>query len=151
VSLVHVTTVIAAPPERVWRLVMDPNRLAEWVTIHHELKSASDGPAHSGSTMEQVLTLRGVHFTVNWQLVECDPPHHATWEGKGPAHSRAVTRYELGARDSGTCFEYTNEFHAPGGMLGTVASRVLVGGISEREAQASLRRLKSLLESSTDN
>ena len=43
-------------------------------------------------------------------------------------------------------FEYTNEFTPPGGMLGNVASRVIVGAASEREAQNSLRALKRLLE-----
>jgi carbon monoxide dehydrogenase subunit G len=146
-SVVHVRTVIAAPRERVWDLVMDPGRLGDWVTIHHHLKSATDGPVRTGSTMEQVLVLRGVHFTVKWRLVRCERPARAEWEGKGPAGSRAVTRYELSDADGGTCFEYTNEFFAPGGMLGNVASRVLVGGVSEREAQGTLRRLKSLLES----
>ena len=150
-SVVHVKTVIQAPVERVWDTVMNPQRLREWVTIHRELKSATDGPAHTGSTMEQVLILRGVHFTVKWQLARCDAPTDAEWAGKGPAGSRALTRYHLTAQDGGTCFEYTNEFSAPGGMLGNVASRVLVGGVSEREAQASLVRLKSLLESGTDN
>ena len=28
---------IAAPPEQVWELVMDPQRLEEWVTTHHSL------------------------------------------------------------------------------------------------------------------
>ena len=43
-------------------------------------------------------------------------------------------------------FEYTNEFTVPGGRLGSVASRVIVGAASEREASNSLSRLKALLE-----
>jgi hypothetical protein len=39
-----------------------------------------------------------------------------------------------------------NEFTPPGGRLGTVASRVIVGAASEREANSSLARLKALLE-----
>ena len=45
-------------------------------------------------------------------------------------------------------FAYTNEFHLPGGRLGNVASRVIVGATSEREANNSLARLKALLERS---
>jgi hypothetical protein len=48
--------------------------------------------------------------------------------------------------DGATEFDYTNEFTPPGGRLGTVASRVIVGAASEREAQKSLDRLKALLE-----
>jgi hypothetical protein len=97
--------------------------------------------------MDQVLHLRGVSFRVHWMLVELNPPNHAQWEGQGPAHSRARIRYELSADgDNATVFDYTNEFNPPGGRLGTVASRVIVGAASEREATSSLARLKALVE-----
>ena len=65
----------------------------------------------------------------------------------GPAQSRARIRYALMADgDRATRFEYVNEFTPPGGHLGIVASRVIVGAASEREAEESLRRLKGLLE-----
>jgi hypothetical protein len=72
---------------------------------------------------------------------------HAEWTGRGPAHSRARIRYELSSDDDGsTDFEYFNEFTPPGGRLGVVASRVIVGAASEREADRSLQKLKALLE-----
>jgi hypothetical protein len=43
-------------------------------------------------------------------------------------------------------FDYTNEFTVPGGRLGSVASRFIVGAASEREANNSLSRLKELME-----
>jgi uncharacterized membrane protein len=46
----------------------------------------------------------------------------------------------------GTRFEYENEFKAPGGFLGAAASRMLIGGVPEREARQSLEKLKNLLE-----
>jgi uncharacterized protein YndB with AHSA1/START domain len=148
-SLVHVTTNIEAPVDRVWETVMDPACLEHWVTIHRALEDVSSQPLRKGSTMDQVLHLRGVSFRVHWTLVDVNPPHRAEWTGDGPAHSRARIRYQLTADgDSATRFEYTNEFTPPGGRLGTVASRVIVGAASEREAQTSLERLKALLEQS---
>ena len=147
-STVEATTRIDAPIDRVWDTVMDPSRLKDWVTIHRDVRDVSSQPLAQGSTMEQVLCLRGVNFHVHWQLVDVTPPHRAQWEGRGPAHSRATIRYELQDEGNGaTEFKYTNEFRAPGGMLGNVASRVIVGGVSEREANSSLARLKALLES----
>jgi uncharacterized protein YndB with AHSA1/START domain len=149
-STVHVKTRIDAPPQRVWETIMDPNRLGEWVTIHRRIKHASSDPQKKGSEMEQVLHMRGVSFNVHWTLVEVTAPTHALWEGRGPAHSKALIRYELSSDgdDGPTDFDYTNEFTPPGGALGRVASRVIVGAASEREASASLSRLKALLERS---
>lgn len=126
---------------------MDPKRLHEWVSIHRSLEGFSEGRPHKGSTMEQCLRIRGVTFKVKWTLEEVNAPHLAEWEGRGPAHSHARTRYELSSEgDRATLFDYTNEFTAPGGPLGAVASRVFVGGVSEREARNSLERLKALVE-----
>jgi uncharacterized protein YndB with AHSA1/START domain len=148
-SFVHVTTKIEAPVDRVWQTVMDPHCLGDWVTIHRSVEAVSSRPLRKGSTMDQVLHLRGVSFHVHWTLVDVKQPTHAEWTGEGPAHSRARIRYELTADgDGATRFEYINEFTPPGGRLGTVASRVIVGAASEREAQRSLKRLKALLEKS---
>jgi len=118
------------------------------VTIHRSLGAVSDKPLRAGATMEQSMHIRGVTFKVNWTLADLSAPNVAEWEGRGPAHSRARTRYELsGNSDGRTCFDYLNEFTAPGGRLGIVAGRVLdVGGVSEREAHKSLERLKALVE-----
>jgi len=144
---VHGTIEIDAPPARVWEVVMDPHRLADWVTIHRRL---GDVPARlrQGSTFEQTLNLRGAHLHVTWTVVDIDEPRRAVWDGLGPAHSRASIVYELHpVGDDRTRFEYTNEFKPPGGALGAVAGRVLVGGLSQREAQRSLQQLKRLVES----
>jgi uncharacterized membrane protein len=147
-----VTQVIAsieidAPREKVYDLALDPARLDEWVTIHRRVNSRDAGPPREGYEMNQTLHLRGANFKVSWTLTEADRPERATWEGRGPAHSYARTSYDLRALDGGrTRFEYENEFTAPGGFLGAAASRMLIGGVPEREAKRSLERLKALLE-----
>lgn len=148
-SEVHSQIRIDAPIERVWETAMDPDRLKDWVTIHRALRDVSENPLRRGSTMDQVLHMRGVSFRVHWTLVDVSPPNVAEWEGRGPAHSEARIRYQLSGDDDGhTLFEYTNEFHPPGGRIGNAAGRVIVGPASEREATGSLERLKALLERS---
>jgi uncharacterized protein YndB with AHSA1/START domain len=147
VSRVNAQIEIAAPPERVYDLMLDPTRLHEWVTIHRKVNRVDDGSPHKGYEMDQTLCLRHANFKVHWTLTEADRPHAATWEGRGPAGSYARTSYRLQAVDGGrTRFQYENEFRAPGGLLGAAASRVIVGGVPEREANRSLQKLKSLLE-----
>lgn len=144
-SLVTATIDIPAPAEEVWQLVMDPERLGEWVTIHRRLLHADAGEPAVGFRMDQRIHMRGVTLEVDWRLAECKPGEHAVWEGRGPARSRARTEYLLSAGDGGTRFDYHNEFRAPLGPLGAIVSRALVGGIPEREARRSLERLRALL------
>ena len=146
-STVHAHIVINAPMQRVWETVMDPGRLKDWVTIHRSVRNVSEKPLRKGSTMDQILHMRGVSFHVHWTLTDLSSPQRAEWEGQGPAHSVARIRYELSGDGQGpTRFDYTNEFHTPGGRLGDVASRVIVGAASDREAENSLARLKALIE-----
>ena len=147
-SIVHVSIDIDAPPEVVFDTIMDPRRLGDWVTIHRSVSNVSSRPDDRGARMDQVLCMRGVNFKVHWTLVDVTRPEEAEWEGRGPALSKARIHYRLtGESDGTTKFDYTNEFHAPGGPLGAVASRVFVGHASEREARGSLNRLKALIES----
>lgn len=146
-STVQAEIQIDAPIERVWETIMDPQRLGDWVTIHKSVSNVSAHPLRQGATMDQAMQVRGLTFRVHWLLVSINAPHDAQWEGGGPAHSNALIRYELSrAGDGRTNFRYTNEFHPPGGRLGNVAGRMIVGATSQREANNSLSRLKALLE-----
>jgi carbon monoxide dehydrogenase subunit G len=146
-NVVKTSIDIDVPPEEVWDVVMDPERLGDWVTIHRKLHKVSDRPLKEGSTLEQTLCLRGANFKVRWEVAEEQERKLARWEGKGPARSRAATEYRLSPdANGGTHFDYRNEFKAPLGPLGAAASRALVGGVPEREANRSLERLKALLE-----
>ncbi len=145
-SLVTASIQIAAPPEEVWKTIMNPAALGEWVTIHRKLVHADGGPARVGYTMDQQIHLRGVSLEVHWKLVECRPNELAVWEGRGPARSRAHSEYVLKAEGNGTRFDYRNEFRPPLGPVGAIVSRALVGGMPEREAKRTLDRLRTHLE-----
>jgi carbon monoxide dehydrogenase subunit G len=145
-SLVTVSTQIAVSPQDVWRMIMDPERLGDWVTIHRRLIHADEGPPRVGYEMDQQLHLRGVNLEVHWKLIDCRTDELAIWEGRGPARSHARTEYILSADGDGTRFDYRNEFRAPLGPLGAIVSRALVGGMPEREAKRTLVRLRANLE-----
>src|SRR5205823_6014486 len=125
-SMVTADIEIGAPVEKVWETLMDPRRLGDWVTIHKAVDDVSHTPLRQGSTMQQAMHVRGLTFHVNWTVVSLSPPTRAEWKGAGPAHSRALIRYELtDLHEKRTRFQYTNEFKPPGGRLGNVASRVI--------------------------
>jgi len=145
-SLVTASILLAAPPGEVWKIVMDPARLGEWVTIHRKLVHADDGPPRVGYTMDQQIHLRGVSLVVHWTLVECRPGERAVWEGRGPARGHAHSEYILSAEDGGTRFDYRNDFRPPLGPVGALVSRALVGGMPEREATRTLQRLRAYLQ-----
>ncbi len=145
-SLVTASIRIAAAPADVWKMVMDPEALGRWVTIHRRLLRADEGSPRVGFTMDQQIQMRGVRLDVHWKLIDCRPGELAVWEGTGPARSHAHSEYALQPEDGGTRFDYSNEFRPPLGPLGALAGRALVGGMPEREARRTLQRLRAEME-----
>jgi carbon monoxide dehydrogenase subunit G len=137
---------VAAPPEHLYELVMDPRRLDEWVTIHHHLEGSPPARLERGSTLTQCLKLAGRRFKVRWTVVENDPQRRVVWEGKGPVASHARVEYGFAPNGDGTRFSYMNQFDLPGGPLGRLAGRTLKR-VTVRELDGSLERLKKLVES----
>ncbi len=136
---------IAAPPERIYDLLMDARRLEDWVTIHAGLEDAPAGDLREGSELTQLLKLAGQRFHVDWKVVEAERPSRVVWEGRGPIHSRARVIYDLTRDGDGTSFSYLNEYKLPGGPLGRLGGRAFQR-ISAREADRSLEQLKRVSE-----
>ena len=136
---------IAAPPEEVYDLIADPDRLGEWVTIHQYLDGEPPAELVEGAKMAQCLRLAGRNFKVKWKVVESDRPHRLVWEGRGPVRSKAKVVNELTPTERGTRFSYSNEFSLPGGPLGSMAGPV-VRRVTAGELDETLQKLKALLE-----
>lgn len=137
---------IAASPEAVYEVIMNPACLEEWVTIHVGLDDAQDRKLQQGSELTQRLHLAGRGFTVRWRVVENDPARRVVWEGRGPLRSHAGVTYELEPTGDGrTRFTYINEFALPGGPLGRMAGPV-VKRVTGGELDRSLDRLRAMVE-----
>jgi carbon monoxide dehydrogenase subunit G len=138
---------IKADPETVWKVLMDPRKLADWVSIHQTLKSAPPGTLEQGDELTQCLRLMHKNFDVRWKVKQAEEPHKAVWEGRGPVRSTALVLYELRPdSDGGTRFHYVNEFRSPGGIFGSFIADRAFQGTSEREADKTLAALKRILE-----
>ena len=139
------TTRVAAPPKRLYDVIMDPTRLQDWVTIHHHLEGSPPTPLKKGSQLTQSLKLAGKKFKVHWTVVENEPCKCVQWEGRGPVASRARVEYRFTPNGDGTDFFYLNEYDIPGGALGRFAGKA-VARVTQKELEGSLQRLKSLVE-----
>ena len=136
---------VSAPPERVYDVVMDSARLADWVTIHDHLDGKPPRRLEEGSRLTQYLKLAGRRFRVRWTVVENDPCNRVVWEGRGPVGSHARVEYGFEENGGGTRFSYVNQYDLPGGPLGRLAERT-VARATAKELDGSLQRLKALVE-----
>ena len=119
---------IAASPEAVYEVIMDPAQLGDWVTIHDSLVHAPNGQLEKGDELEQKLKIAGQGFKVSWKVVTAHRPHDIEWEGRGPMGTKARVSYDL-----------------PGGPLGKVGAKAFQK-TAAKEADRTLVNLKGLLE-----
>jgi carbon monoxide dehydrogenase subunit G len=137
---------IAAPPDAVYDVVMDPARLEQWVTVHKELLQAPNGVLEEGDELAQKLKIAGQGFKVKWTVAKAQRPRDVEWEGRGPMGTKARVSYDLEPRGDGTtCFNYVNEYELPGGALGKLGAKA-VARTAGKEADRTLVKLKGLLE-----
>jgi carbon monoxide dehydrogenase subunit G len=136
---------IDAEPEAVYAKLMDPDCLGEWVTIQDKLLEAPDGDLEQGDELVQRMKVAGRRFKLRWKVKKADRPRKTVWEGRGPLGTKARVTYDLAANDGGTRFTYTNEYDLPGGPVGRIAGKAVVGA-SGSEADRTLDRLKKLIE-----
>jgi carbon monoxide dehydrogenase subunit G len=101
---------VPAPPERVWELLSDTARYAEWVVGTDEV-TRTDGPAREGSTYEEVNPILGPwKAKTHWRVTDFEPPRRQIHVGEGlplisefavvmeAEHEADGTRVNLGLR-----------------------------------------------------
>ena len=135
---------IAAPPEAVYEVVMDPHRLEDWVTVHAGLHDPPD-QLTEGAELGQSIKVAGQKFKVEWLVVKAEEPSSVQWDGRGPMGTKARVAYELDDRGGSTLFHYTNEYDFPGGPLGKLGAKAFER-TAGKEADKTLEKLKGLLE-----
>lgn len=142
--VVSATVTIAAPPERVWELISDTSRYAEWVEGTAEV-TRTDGPARQGSTYDEVNPLLGpLKARTHWTVVEYDAPRRQVHRGTGiPLARDFLVEFELTPAGGGTEVTQVLRGHPAAGPLGAAFFRAMRGQ-TERENRKSMENFAQL-------
>jgi 2-furoyl-CoA dehydrogenase large subunit len=134
-------TVVPAPPEQVWRTMLDPDELAAVIPGCHSLEADGEDSYRAEVTLG-VGPVRG-RFLANVALSDLEPPRAATLSGglAGPlGSSRGNARVRLEPQADGTRVSYdyevevTGKVAAVGGRMLEGAARLLIRQFFERLA-----------------
>lgn len=142
-GVVRQSVQIDAPPERVWEVLVDAERLPEW---NEELVAVEDanGPLdHPGASYTQVFRAGGRDVRGRFEVVAAQPLRAREMRASLPMMSRAVGRDTLEPRDGGTLLTVELEFELKGGALARLGEPLLVARMEKAFARngENLRRL----------
>ncbi|MCW2778964.1 MAG: cyclase/dehydrase [Frankiales bacterium] len=137
-------TVVLAPRERVWELVSDPRRYAEFMeglAVADVLSESATGP---GARWAVRLVVGAAALGGTVEVVEHEPPGDLAWNAVTGISLRG--RWRLRERTPGrTEVVFRLAYQAPGGLGGLLADRV-AAPVVRRRMRHSLRTLKTLVE-----
>jgi uncharacterized protein YndB with AHSA1/START domain len=139
------STVIPADPERVWEILCDTTRYAEWVEATDAV-TRSDGPARQGSTYDEVNPIVGPwKARTTWTILEFAPPRRQVHTSADvPLASRFDVVTDLAPEGSGTRFTLTLRASPSLGPVGLAFERLMTG-IVERRNRRTLENLVELV------
>ncbi len=145
-TTIEATIDIQAPPEAVFKELVDLHRLDRWstVTASHE---GSTEPIKAGDEFKQSIRVAGINLPTEWRCVECDPPSSVAYEATSAGGGRLSMRQVIVPASGGSRIDLRIDYDLPGGFLGDVLDRLYVERRNEREAEHSLQNLKDLVES----
>ncbi len=142
---VSATTHIAAPIDRVWAVVSDPERALTYLSGITRWEATGEPRTGLGARYRMLFRVGSAEVGGLIEVVESDPPYDLAWTSVTGVDQRG--RYRLRARPGGfTRVELRLAYGVAGsGLWGWVAERIAgptVGGHLRR----SLQQLKRLVE-----
>ena len=137
---------IGRPPEDVFTVLTDLDRLPDWATIVADTREVSDTPLRVGCTFRQRLRVLGQELETSWRVTEFDAPRLVAYEATGPAGSRMDMRQTVQPVPGGSRLTLEVDYDLPGGAVGEALDHLVVHSQNEGEAERSLEQLRGLLE-----
>lgn len=133
------TVEIAAPPDRVWEVLVDVERWSEWTETVTSVRRLDEGPLRTGSRAR--ISQPKVPQT-EYVVTDLAPGRAFTWVATGPG-VRTTARHEIEALpDGGSRVRLAVE---QSGWLGSVTGR-LYAGLTDRYLAAEAAGLKARCE-----
>ena len=137
---------IAAPPEKIWPFLVEPEKILKWFTLLRKFEYTGEQKSGVGTTFyyeeKSGPQLMKLHYVVT-EWVENEKL--AFVMTSGPA-KRDDQIWSIEATPSGSRFILTEDYEMPWGIIGKIMEKLLVGRIIGKHLEEILANLKSLAE-----
>ena len=140
---VTASATVGAAPERVWELVSDTSRYAEWVAGTAAVPR-TDGPAREGSTYDEINPIVGPwRAKTRWTVIEFDPPRRQVHRSEDiPLASEFLVIIEISPSGEGSNVTFTLRAKPTLGVLGAS----ILGALKSRTRKDNERTVRALAE-----
>lgn len=132
----NVSKEIPASQDAVWKVLSNPQRFEEWLTLHTKWKSEPPAELEKGSQISEVLTIMGMANTIDWNVDEYDAPNTMTISGTGMAGAKVTFTLSVAASGENSVATIDADF----------ISQMMVGAIGGAVERASVKEINESLD-----
>jgi uncharacterized protein YndB with AHSA1/START domain len=137
---------IAAPPERVWPLLVDPDNIQRWYITLTTFRYADGGPPGLGARVYAEEKGPGMLMKLDFEVSEWRPNRNVALHMVSGTGVKAYDqRWTLEPSPAGSRFTFSEHVELPYGALGR-----LIGGVASRSSEGHVKemlaKLKALAE-----
>ncbi len=139
-------TFISCSPAKVFAVLADVERLAEFSHMTAAVTNGPGRPVAVGDHFEQVVKVLHVELDTEWEVTEVVPGASIRVEGRSKANGSATVTQHIAAQGEGSMVTFEIEYDPPFGILGDIADKVVFEKRHELDAEQILAALKTLCE-----
>jgi len=137
---------IDAPPEAVWAIGRDPDRMPEWNTTVVSVKDVDGSLDVPGGRFTVVSKIAGRPLDITWQIQEVEAPRFFVATATTPLGGSARQRVDYEPDGTGTRVTIDMEYDVAAGLLGQLLSKAYAERAIERDIHHSAENLKAVVE-----
>jgi uncharacterized protein YndB with AHSA1/START domain len=104
-----------AEPEKVWEVLANPSRYAEWLSIHRSWRTEPPVRVAEADTATANLRVMNMPITVDWTFAKVDAPH--VIEMRGTTRAKVGLTLTITLADVGTATAVAVVVAIDGGMI----------------------------------
>ncbi|RRR96778.1 type II toxin-antitoxin system Rv0910 family toxin [Glycomyces terrestris] len=139
---VEVSATCSASPEKVWEVMADPFRWAEWLTIHKSWKSAVPAQLSPGDSATAAARVMNMPVAIDWTFDRVEAPN--VIEMSGLTRAGVNLKLVIGIADMGAASKVDLSVNVDGGMIDGPMGGVFQGSLTGA-LNTSLRNVEALV------
>jgi carbon monoxide dehydrogenase subunit G len=145
-TTIHRESHIAAPPAKVFAVLADVERLAEFSHMTVAVRNAPGRALAVGDHFEQVIKILHIELDTEWEVTQLITDELIRVEGRSKANGAASMTQRVSVDGDGSRVVFDIDYEPPLGLLGDIADRLVFEGRHEADAEQILASLKTLCE-----
>jgi uncharacterized protein YndB with AHSA1/START domain len=137
---------IAAPPEKIWPFLVEPEKIMKWFTLIQKFEYTSEQRSGVGTTFYYDEKSAGRVMKLNYVVTEwVENDRLAFSMTSGPANKDDQI-WSIKSTPSGSIFTLTEDFEMPWGIIGKIMDALFVGRQIGNRLEEMVSNLKRLVE-----